>query len=99
MIVLMKKNDANAVRGLKEMVEAAFRDLQTGAEQPDLGKRLRGCSTHRREARGASEHTGSWDMEPQARWSLHLPSLTPPTWQWPQHLPGQENIPLSYSPA
>lgn len=73
----MKKNDANAVRGLKEMVEAAFRDLQTGAEQPDLGKRLRGCSTHRREARGASEHTGSWDMEPQARWSLHLPSLTP----------------------
>ena len=43
MIVLMKKNDANTVRGLKEMVEAAFRDLQTGAKQPDLGKRLRGC--------------------------------------------------------
>lgn len=60
MIVLMKKNDANTVRGLKEMVEAAFRDLQTGAKQPDLGKRLRGCSTHRREACGASEHTGSW---------------------------------------
>ena len=32
MIVLMKKNDANSVKGLKEMVEAAFRDLQTGAD-------------------------------------------------------------------
>lgn len=38
MTVLMKKNDANSVKGLKEMVEAAFRDLQTGAEQPDLGR-------------------------------------------------------------
>ena len=28
----MKKNDANSVKGLKEMVEAAFRDLQTGAD-------------------------------------------------------------------
>lgn len=59
MIVLMKKNDENSVKGLKEMVEAAFRDLQTGAEQPDLGKRLRRCNTHRREAHGSGEHTGA----------------------------------------